>query len=151
MKKIYTLLVVAILFFVQQPISILANNQNEENIQREYFSDGSFFEIRISETQSRSSKSGTKTAIYKDSSHEPLWYVTVLGSFSYNGHSATCTSASVTAGSYSDVWKISNKSVSKSQNSATATAIAKKYLNGTWVKSITKSVTLSCDKNGNLS
>lgn len=151
MKKFYALLIAVILFFGQQPTFVLANNRSEKIVEREYFLDGSFLETRISEVQNRSNKSGVKTVTYKDSSGNDMWYVKVHGAFSYNGNSATCTSSSVTAKSYSSIWKISNKSASKSKNSATATATAKQYLNGILVRSITETVTLSCDKNGNLS
>lgn len=119
----------------------------------EYFDDGSYIVTTITEsssilTRASGSKTASKTAKYYSSSGSALWSVTVTGTFSYTGSSATCTNSSVSARSSSSVWKISSKSASKSGASATATATAK-YNDSSTYKSL--SVTLTCKANGVLS
>ena len=78
--------------------------------------------------------------------------VTVTGNFSYvKGKSSKCTSSSVSATAYSASWKISNKSSSKSGNTATASATVLQYSGARPVNSVTRKVSLTCDVNGNLS
>lgn len=76
--------------------------------------------------------------------------MTVNGTFTYDGSSSSCTAASVSTSVVNGNWKITNKSSSKSGNTAKATATAICYLNGNPINSATKTVTLSCDANGNL-
>ncbi|MEY8389856.1 hypothetical protein D3Z47_02305 [Lachnospiraceae bacterium] len=102
-------------------------------------------------TRSSKTKSGSKTVKYQNSNGTTLWYVKVSGDFSYNGSSSRCTSASVSAASYDKNWTISNKSSSKSGKTATATATGTLNKNSLFSQTITKTVSLSCSKNGKLS
>lgn len=95
-------------------------------------------------------KTSSKTTYAYDSSGNALWYVKVIATFEYDGTTSYCKAASSSAGSCSSYWKISNKSCTRSGNSATATAVAKKYISGTVVQTLTKSVTISCSKNGTI-
>lgn len=98
-----------------------------------------------------STKTAKKTASYKNSSGSKLWSVTVTGKFTYNGKTSSCTSSSVSATSYDSNWKISSKSSSKTGSTAIGKATAKLYLDGSYISSLTKTVKLTCDKNGKLS
>lgn len=96
-------------------------------------------------------KTASKTIYYKDASDNVLWYVKVTATFSYNGSTSTCKSASVTAESCNSYWKVSNKSSSYNGNHGTASATGKKYLGGIVTSTINQSVTLTCSKDGTLS
>lgn len=96
-------------------------------------------------------KTGSKTVYYKNAKDETLWYVKVTATFSYNGLTSTCASASVTAKSNNSYWKVSNKKSSYSGNHGTASATGKKYLFGVVTSTINSSVTLTCSPNGTLS
>ena len=121
----------------------------------EYLTDGSYYETTITTNDFHSyslirtaslTRSANKTTTYTSSSGAKLWSVTVTGNFSYiKGKSSKCTS------SYSASWKITNKSSSKSGNTAIATATGTEYLQGKPIISRTKKVSLTCDINGNLS
>ena len=95
-------------------------------------------------------KTGSKSAKYYNGS-SLLWYVKVTGTFSYNGSSATCTKASVTAASNNSYWKIGNKYSTKTGATATGTATAYRYFNGVVQQTIKRTVTLTCSKTGTLS
>ena len=94
----------------------------------------------------KATKSGQKTKSYKNSSGAVMWSVTVYGTFSYTGSSATCTSASRSTTCPGSGWTIVSSSASKSGNTATAKATAR-YNNSDY----TRSVTLQCSVNGTLS
>ena len=107
--------------------------------------------VTISPYSTTNTKTASKTVYYKDANNNTLWYVKVTATFSYNGSTSSCKSASVTAGSYSSDWKVSNKSSSYSGNHGTASATGKKYFSGIVVKTVNESVTLTCSKDGTLS
>lgn len=96
-------------------------------------------------------KTASKTVYYQDANNNKLWYVKVTATFSYNGSTSSCKSASVTAGSYSSDWKVSNTNSSYSGNHGTASATGKKYFSGHVMSTINRSVTLTCSKDGTLS
>ena len=153
MKKILASLLLMLVIF--SPIEICGLDSNtSESIYYKYLEDGSYYEITISEntmTRASSTKTATKRAKYVNSSNVTVWEISVTGTFTYNGTSSTCTASSVAAKSYSTNWKITSQSASKSENKAIAKATAKYYYDGSLVTTASKTVTLTCDKNGNLS
>ena len=62
-----------------------------------------------------------KWSTYKSVSGAALWYGEVAASFYFNSSTSKCTSASVSAGSYNNLWNIHSNSASKSGNTETAT------------------------------
>ena len=95
-------------------------------------------------------KSGSKTQRYVNSSGATLWYVTVHAFFTYNGSTSSCTSTDVTAGSNSSAWKVTNKSSWKSGNTGYASATGSHILSNSEITSTTRTVSISCTKNGTL-
>ena len=114
--------------------------------------DGSYFETVLEEFGLKSSgtKSGRKTLNHKDASGNILWSVKVEGTFKYTGFSSTCTSASGDSSSNASHWKVGKATASKSGNVASAKATGKRYIAFVCVETITKTVKLTCDKNGKL-
>lgn len=154
MRQIRTFFRTGMIFILSLVIlfpSSVSAASNSPQITREYLSDGSYFETVISSTNARSSiKNASKTTTYKNADGDSLWYVKVTANFDFNGSTSKCTAASASAGSYTKVWKILDKRASRSGNSGSATALAGSYMGGLFVGSVTKTITLSCDKNGNL-
>lgn len=100
----------------------------------------------ISTTRAASTKSGHKTSVYYNSSNVAIFSVRVDGTFSYTGSSSWSTSASATVYIYDDSASFVSKTSSYDSNYATATGKVKyNYV------TIPRTVTLYCDKNGNLS
>ena len=125
----------------------------EETSNVTYYENGYYFETSITalNSEARSAKEGSKTVYCKDSSGKTLWTVTVNGRFTYNGSTSSCTAATISTSVKDANWKITNKSSSKTGNTAKATATAICYLNGNPINSQTKTVTLKCNANGKLS
>lgn len=142
------LLAFSLLFSVavqaQAPQSVLVSQHTE------YYEDGSSCVISVYQDVPSTRASGTtrgyKDYDYKDERNVIVWTLTVYGSYSYNGISATCTNASYGYTIHNNAWSRVSGSASRSGNTATA------Y--GTFTKSgqnQSASVSLSCDANGNLS
>lgn len=104
----------------------------------------------IATNRSTKTKSGYKKVTY---AHDDtvLWTVQVNGMFSYTGTSAVCISSTVTTTCPSSAWKISNKSSSKSGNTAYASATGKQYLLGICIQTVNRTVSLKCSNTGVLS
>jgi hypothetical protein len=98
-----------------------------------------------------STKTGSKTSYYQNSAGVTQWYVRVTGSFTYNGSTATCTSASVSAVSNTSSWVISSSSASKSGATATGKGTGKLYAGILVLQTITNTVKLTCSSGGTLS
>lgn len=105
----------------------------------------------ISSTRSANTKTGSKTVTYRNSNDDILWSFTVTGTFSYNGTTSSCTKSTCSYNIKSSAWKNPSTSSSKSGNTASGTITIKQYRLGLAVNSITRTVNLSCNKNGVLS
>lgn len=126
---------------------------NPPTITKEYFPDGSYIETQIIQTSNTKSTitGARKRSTYKNSSGSALWYGEVTANFYFDGSTSRCTSATASAGSYHSLWRIKSKSASKSGNTATASIVASSYTStGTLIGNKNLTVTLSCDRNGNL-
>ena len=118
-----------------------------------YLDDGSYITITIDETGSRASgtKSGRKTYTYTASNGDICWESTLTGTFTYTGTTATCTASNCSVTVYESNWYTVSKSASKSGNTATATFTMGRKVLGITIAKDTYEITLSCDKDGNLS
>lgn len=117
-----------------------------------YLDDGSYIVTTIavlpddSSARATSSISGQKTSEYYNSSNEKVYSLTVIGSFSYNGISATAVDASYDYSIYQSGYSFVSGSARCTGASATASATFKQIS-----ASYSASVTLSCSANGTLS
>lgn len=150
MKKCISWLLLFVLMISLFPISAFAAGEEEEVV---YFEDGSYMTISVQEFGSRASgsKSGNKAYSYYAEDGTLSWKATLNGSFTYTGSSATCTSSSINVTVYKSEWYTISKSASKSGATATGTVTMGKKLLGVTVSQISRDLTLTCDKNGNLS
>lgn len=154
MKKLIFVLSLALTIFL--PINkVSALETNNEFTTYEYDTYGNYYETVVtydtSFARASHSVNGHKTTAYKTSAGKTLWSVTVNGSFNYNGSTSNCISASASTSAPDATWKISNKSSSRSGNTAKANATAICYLNGHPINSATKTVILKCSASGKLS
>lgn len=153
MKRLISLLT-AIFLFVALPCTTLASDiatSTSENSQITYLDDGSYYVTTITESLVRSTKTGSRSTTYYSSSDVAQWKVTVKGTFSYDGTSATCTSASHTVTIYDDDWYTYSQNSYESSNKAIAEVTMKLKMLGIVINTRDVTITLTCDKNGNLS
>lgn len=153
MKKI-TCLFISIFTLMLFPLTTYAIEPIATN-NIEYFDNGDYL-ITTIETKPSSSNNAllsttttkSKTSRYYNSKNELMWYVKVTGTFTYGNGTSRCTASSVSAKSNVSAWKITNKSASKSGNSAIAKATAKQYFDGTVINTINRTVKLTCSPTG---
>lgn len=118
-----------------------------------YLEDGSYIVTEIRESTTRAmTKVGDKTDMYYSATHELQWKMTVTGEFLYDGTTATCTYATGTVTIYNtDDWYFISDSSYCSQNTATYSVTFGRTALGVTTSRPTYSVSVSCDKNGNMS
>lgn len=140
------------ILLMAQPTVVFAT-PNDIHTEITYLPDGSYFQTIITEVPIKASgtKTGSKTLTYSNSEGIKMWDMTVRGTFVYTGTSSTCTSSTVSTTSYDSTWKIADKSATKNSNKASGTVTAKHYYLMVCLDTMTKTVNLYCDKDGNLS
>ena len=162
MKRWMTISVTFLLLITMLPLTAFASsdqNQISETtgevmIQEIHYEDGSSLEIITSwnsTAQDRGTKTGTKVYNKRDASGALEWKATLTASFTYNGISATCTSASCSVSIYNSNWYTVSNSTVRSGNTATASLKMGYSVLGSTPIIYSYTITLSCDANGNLS
>lgn len=154
-KRLFSVFFTLLLTFTCAIPSVFASeysNIRQSNEGIVFLQDGSYIISTIQENSCISlyatthTKSGSKTSTVYSASGSPLYSITVHGVFSYNGSSASATSASYSYTDESPLWSFSNGSSSFSGATATASGTFKSG-------QITKTIraVLSCSANGMLS
>ena len=100
---------------------------------------------------SSSTKTASKTSTYKNNSGKTLWSVTVTGSFTYNGSTSKCIRSTVSTTCPDRNWKIIKSFANKTDSTASATVSTAQYLNGIHMRTINRTIKLTCSKTGKLS
>lgn len=146
MKRVVSVLMLVLFLFSALPMAGAAEAVSEERIE---LRDGYYLIAETFQSGARASKSvsGSKPYTCYDSAGTALWKVTLYGTFTYTGSSATCTASSISTTIYDSSWSTGSKSASKSGNKATGSATMKKST----VKSVPVSLSLSCSASGSLS
>ena len=146
MKRVVSVLMLVFFLFSALPMAGAAETVSEERIE---LGDGYYLIAETFQSGTRASKSvsGSKPYTCYDSAGTALWKVTLYGTFTYTGSSATCTASSISTTIYDSSWSTGSKSASKSGNKATGSATMKKST----VKSVPVSLSLSCSASGSLS
>lgn len=146
MKRVVSVLMLVFFLFSALPMAGAAEAVSEERIE---LGDGYYLITETFQSGARASKSvsGSKPYTCYDSAGTALWKVTLYGTFTYTGSSATCTASSISTTIYDSSWSTGSKSASKSGNKATGSATMKKST----VKSVPVSLSLSCSASGSLS
>lgn len=146
MKRVVSVLMLVFFLFSALPMAGAAEAVSEERIE---LGDGYYLIAETFQSGARASKSvsGSKPYTCYDRAGTALWKVTLYGTFTYTGSSATCTASSISTTIYDSSWSTGSKSASKSGNKATGSATMKKST----VKSVPVSLSLSCSASGSLS
>lgn len=151
-KRYFFVFLALTLLLGSLPFNAIATSK-EETTEVILFDDGSYIEVSIVSSPARSiySRNGYKKYVYHDSNDNVSWEAKLSGTFIYTGDSATCTTASCTVTIYNDQWYEVSKTTTRSGNAATTQlTMGLKFL-GVTVDEREYTITLTCDKDGNLS
>ena len=153
MKRLFSVVLIAVLIIALLPYKTYANTEAQANENVIYLDDGNYITIELTWVESRASgtKTGSKTYRYNDSDGVEQWCAVLRGTFTYTGSSATCTASSCDVTISDSNYYVVSKEVSKSGNSALcALTVGKKFL-GITIDKDTVNMSITCDANGNLS
>ena len=125
---------------------------HEKVITVEFFEDGSYGVICVSNQLflRAGSVSRTKSYSFYDNDHNLGWKASITASFNYNGTTASCTNVSKSTTIYDNAWECTASSCNKSGATATGNFTFKRYVTLIPVQTINKTLTLTCDPNGNI-
>ncbi len=149
MNRIISFLIAGLLLLSLFPVNSMA----AENTQIIYLENGDYIVETLSESVSRSAweRTGSRSKTYYNSDGTAVWKAVLTGTFTYDGTSSTCTDADISVTVYASNWYTVSKSAGKSGNTATGTVTMGHKIMGVTTQKITANLTLTCDKNGNLS
>lgn len=152
MKKLIALFSVILTLMLMYPTTIFADEKIITDSYVEYFDDGSYVVTEFEEsgisTFATSTTTKAKTSTYYTSNNVKQWMVVVTGTFNYTGSSATCTKSTTSYTIYDNSWKVTSSAASKSGNKATGTFTIKNYVLGIPVKTVNKTLTITCSNTG---
>ena len=92
----------------------------------------------------------SKYVDYYDSDDTLLWRVCLTASFTCSKQQATCTSASVQTVVYDEDWSVVSSDAEKAGNSATGRFTVQRNKPGEPQTTIERTITLTCDADGNV-
>lgn len=135
-------------------------NSIESNTSIEYLDNGYYIETVILDVSTSFphdliagttyTTTRTKTRYYKNSSGDVMWWVSITGTFTYDGSTSTCTSCYADADAPASTWSIKTLLSSKSGNTATGFAVATQTL--AFVSyDYSMTVDITCSPNGTIS
>ena len=152
MKKFLCLALTVIMLIGIVPVGVLAADTTFDS-SIIHFEDGTYMEVTIGEASTRATntKTGYKKYTFRNNKDEILWEATLSATFTYNGTSSSCTSGSCSVSISNNNWYVVSNSTTRSGNTATThLTMGKKFL-GITIDKPEYTITLTCDKNGNLS
>lgn len=149
MRRFLLLVVAILMLFSTFTLCASAKEPEDMLLSRsiEYLDNGDYIVTEIYQPMAQpfSGTNGYKSSTYTTSSGTRVFTVTVYGTFSYNGSTSSATSASASV----DIYAANASFVSKNAYTSGATAYATGTVNYGGVN-ITRTVSLTCDKNGHL-
>ena len=153
MKRCFLSLVLAVILVVGmlsiECFAVTTDSQTEIR----YLDDGGYIITTIEEAGVRAtdSKTGTKTNSKYNSDGSLEWQIILRGVFTYTGTTSTCKESTIAVNIYDSNYNEVSRSATKSGNTASGSATISRKVLGITVSTNTYSISLSCDKNGNLS
>lgn len=153
MKRTVSIILVFALISAIFPTYCLAVESDSETIRTVYFDDGSYMteQYFIVNTRASGTITGNKINTYYANDGTASWKAVLSGTFSYTGSSATCTASNCNVTIYHTSWYTISKTTGKSGNTATANVTMGYKTLGVTTNQVSTNISLTCDKNGNLS
>ena len=153
MKRLIPL-IIAVLTIVSMSSAVVAYAAQGEVLEEIIWLDNdSYIKVTTQTISTYASGTVTKSKSYTFyTGDDAQWKTTLNGTFTYNGVTSTCTSSSCSVSIYNSTnWYVVSKSANKSDNTATATVTIGYKVLGITTRKDTYDLTLTCDKNGNVS
>ena len=113
-----------------------------------FFTD--FFEKLLGKQSKVQTASKTKYAAYYDSKGNLLWTVYLSADFTFDGKASECTNVSTSYTIKDSDWRVISSECEKAEGTATGCFTVKQYKLGVPLKEIERTLTLTCDKDGNI-
>lgn len=160
MKKSLSLFIalITVISMLSVPSALAQEPPTADEPQIIVYEDGSYLVttielcgVQAASATKTNTETRTKTVTYYSQSGDVEWKVEVVGTFTYDGTTATCTTAICTASIYNKKWYVVSKSASKSKNVAYGNAVMGYKMLGVTVDKKTCKLALTCDPNGNFS
>lgn len=153
MKKYLAVALCLMCVALMWPRVIFADTTEETN--REYLPDGSYFETVLTVepglTRDMTRRVGSKSSIYYDSKGVAKWKVILTGVFYYDGTTSRCDESHINVVIYDSAWKQQSKQEYGQKNTANGTITMVYSLNGSTPFTVSKTLKVTCDKDGNIS
>lgn len=149
-KRILSMLFAMLMMITLFPVSTSATQIENDVI---VLDNGDYIEIAVEYISCRAANSriGNKYLTYYDSTDTVEWEAKLNASFTYDGATSSCISASCTVTVYDSRWyEISNTTTRSGGTATTALTMGRKLL-GITISKPEYTITLTCDKDGNLS
>ena len=153
MKRRALSLILVVIMTVSMLSTECFATDNDAKTEVIYLEDGGYIITTIQESMTRATntKSGTKKNTRYNNDGSLAWQIILSGTFTYTGTTSTCTSSSISVNIYDSAYSKVSSSSSKSGNTANGSATISRKVLGVTVATNTYPLSLSCDKNGNLS
>ena len=150
MKRSISLILALILAFLSLPTNSIASQNTVDTI---LFDDGSYILIEITsiDTRALSTKTASKQYTYYSNSGDEEWRAVLTGTFTYDGTTSSCTGSSCSITITNTSWYEVSKATGISGNTATVDIVMGRKFLGITVSKRELSLSLTCDKDGNLS
>lgn len=150
--KIIRFITVISLLIALFPIQAFASSAVVENEDTLHFSNGSYITIQIKESYARAaaSKNAEKIYTYCDIWGNEKWRITLTGSFTYDGNTSKCTLSGVIIGITDTNWYIISRDDYAQGDTAYGTVVMGYKLLGITTDKETLNMSMTCDKNGNI-
>lgn len=151
-RRVVSMFMACLLVLCLLPVQVFADEVVSETAI--YHSDGSHTVVQVVKcATARAAKTvtGGATENYYSDNNVLAWKAVLNATFTYNGSSATCTSVnSLNVTIYDSSWSVGSKSTSRSGNTAYGYLTMERRIAG-GTQGVPVTLTLTCDRNGNLS
>lgn len=174
MKKLISVLLSCVLMYFSVPLCFASETSFEDTV---HFDDGSYIEITVEDAKDAEvtedaisvitrfmqmikkilffftgtkTTSKTKYVNYYDQNGTLLWSVFLTAEFAYSKTRVNCEGARISYDIYDSDWKMTSASATKNGNTATGSFNIRQIKLGVPLKTIEKTLTLTCSADGNV-
>lgn len=148
--RILSVVITLALLICLLPVNTMAAQDDSNTV---YYGDGSYLMISIEDISPRAANTRVAYKYYRyyDSDDNLEWEARLDASYTYDGTTSSCISASCTVTVYDSKWYEYSNSTTFSGDTATTELVMGQKFMGITIAKREYTITLTCDKDGNLS